>query len=454
MKLNNPKKIIVSLIAVLVVVFLGQFIVLNALNKTGPKSDTEKKTITKNPQKWEESWKSAVTAGSQEELEKAEKLLKSSLKEAERQGSKDSRLAAVLNCLAQVYERQGKFSEAEPLYQKVLEIDEKALGKEHAAIINDLDNLAVTYIQQKKYKEAEELFKRAIALDEKLYGKDHPKTAADLSYLVLLYDIQGKSDEAEKQCRRALEINRKAFGDRNPVVAANLYSLALITARSGKAENAEKLLIKAQDIWRTTSSINDPKLALNVDSTIMLKRVFESEYIDGTPDPQVKFPEEAFEKAKQLRKAGKSREAETLLKENLEAARKSQPGQVKLGKYLVRLNNVLFDQKKDGESIIFGIIAAKIFDRQSPEEKKKLDSWNANLHSYLAMAYDRRYHLELARLHYRRAIELCKNSEDVSSRWKALLNKGLKTVNSRIEMEKERVVASNVDEKKVKGNSK
>ena len=443
MKLDKSKKIIAGLGALLVVVVFIQYLVLGKLENLVPPSKVTEKKLIKHPEQWDESWKVASKASTETELDKAETLLKETLKVAEKAGNKDSRLAAVLNCLARVYEKQGKYSEAEPLYQRVLEIDQTVLGKEHKAVIADLDNLANSLIKQKKYKEAEELFKKAVVLDEKLYGKDHPRTAADLSYLVLLYDIQGNSAEAEKQCKRALEINEKAFGQKNPIVAANYHSLALIKSRQGKFEEAESYLINAQDIWRQSSSINDPKLAASLENTALLQKVFESEYIEGKPDAAVQFPQEAFDKAIELRREKKFVEAEKVLKDNLERARKSAVGTPKLAMYLVRLNNVLFDLSKDGEAIIFGEIATKIFDSQPPKEHKKFENWNANVHSYLAMAYDRRYHLKMAQRHYVRALDYSKRGSGVTNSWRKLLEKSLTMCEKRIDLDSERLMATN-----------
>ncbi len=446
MKIENPRKVLAGLGALLVIAFIGQYVVVNSLENLDGKDKESKpveKTITKDFDKWNESWKIASEATSEEDLAKAEEVLSLSLKEAERSGSKDSRLAAVLNCLAQVYEKQHRYAEAEALYTRVLAIDEKVLGKEHSAIINDLDNLAVTMMKQKKYKEAEALFQRAVALNEKIYGKEHPRTANDLSYLVLVYDIQGDTKKAREHASRALAINKKALGANHPVVASNLYSLALISSRDGNHDEAEKLLVEAQDIWRNRTALDDPKLAASLSNSSTLRTVFESQFIEAKPDQSVMFPQEAFDQAKYLRKERKFSAAEALLKNHLAEARKSSAGKPELGKYLVRLNNVLFDQAKDGEAIVFGEIACKIFDRQPEEVKKELVNWNAAAHSYLAMSYDRRNHLSLAEKHYARAIDYADQTDSVSESWKKLLKKGQATCKARIEMEKERVLASN-----------
>ena len=53
------------------------------------------------------------------------------LKDAEAFGERDVRLAMTLGWLAYVYNSQGRYADAEPLYRRSLAILEKALGPEH-----------------------------------------------------------------------------------------------------------------------------------------------------------------------------------------------------------------------------------------------------------------------------------------------------------------------------------
>ena len=52
----------------------------------------------------------------------------------------------------------GNYAEAEPLHQQSLAIKEKALGPEHPDVAVSLNNLASLYQSQGKYAEAEPLF--------------------------------------------------------------------------------------------------------------------------------------------------------------------------------------------------------------------------------------------------------------------------------------------------------
>ena len=63
-----------------------------------------------------------------------------------------SRLA--LNNLAALYDDQGRYAEAEPLYKRALAIDEKALGPDHPDVALSLNNLAALYDNQGRYADA------------------------------------------------------------------------------------------------------------------------------------------------------------------------------------------------------------------------------------------------------------------------------------------------------------
>ncbi len=86
-----------------------------------------------------------------------------------------------LDSLAVLYRDQGKYDEAEALYERSLAIWEKALGKDHPDVATSLNNLAELYESQGKYVVAERLYPVMKAL-----GKDHPNVAIWTVWAVLL----------------------------------------------------------------------------------------------------------------------------------------------------------------------------------------------------------------------------------------------------------------------------
>jgi tetratricopeptide (TPR) repeat protein len=78
--------------------------------------------------------------------------------------------------LAGLYESQGKYKEAELLYQQALALRQKLLGDDHPDVASSLNNLAFLYKSQGKYKEAEPLYQQALNIFEQRLGVDHPHT--------------------------------------------------------------------------------------------------------------------------------------------------------------------------------------------------------------------------------------------------------------------------------------
>ena len=70
-------------------------------------------------------------------------------------------MARSLNKLALLYNAQGHYAQAEPLYKRALEIKEQALGPDHPSVATSLENLAGLYRDKNRDKEAEALEKRA-----------------------------------------------------------------------------------------------------------------------------------------------------------------------------------------------------------------------------------------------------------------------------------------------------
>ena len=111
--------------------------------------------------------------------------------------------------LADLYLKQRKYVQAEPLLKRALAIDEKTLGPDHPDVAKTLNNLAVLYLKQRNYAQAEAIYKRALAIDEKTLGPNHPNVAKSLSGLALVYNAQGRHDEAKELLARAKRIRTK-----------------------------------------------------------------------------------------------------------------------------------------------------------------------------------------------------------------------------------------------------
>src|SRR5207247_9152867 len=81
--------------------------------------------------------------------------------------------AATLNNLAERYKEEGRYADAEPLYKRVLAINEKARGPDHLSVALALNDLAELYKEEGRYAEAEPLYKRALATRKEDLGPTH-----------------------------------------------------------------------------------------------------------------------------------------------------------------------------------------------------------------------------------------------------------------------------------------
>jgi tetratricopeptide (TPR) repeat protein len=203
---------------------------------------------------------------------KAEPLYLRSLEILERElGAEHPDVATSLNNLAEIYNSQGQFSEAEPLYLRSLEIRERELGAEHPDVATSLNNLAEIYRVQGKYSEAKSLYLRSLEIKEQQLGVEHPNVATGLNNLASLYTSQGKYSEAESLYLRSLEIMKHQLGASHPNVATSLNNLASLYASQGKYSEAEPLYLRSLEIRERQLGANHPDVTQSLNNLAILR---------------------------------------------------------------------------------------------------------------------------------------------------------------------------------------
>ncbi|MCV4691476.1 tetratricopeptide repeat protein, partial [Escherichia coli] len=78
--------------------------------------------------------------------------------------------ATSLNNLAGLYDAQGQYALAEPLFKRSLAITEKALGPDHPDVATSLNNLAGPYEPRVGYARGARRSTRPLAISEKALG--------------------------------------------------------------------------------------------------------------------------------------------------------------------------------------------------------------------------------------------------------------------------------------------
>jgi tetratricopeptide (TPR) repeat protein len=164
---------------------------------------------TNQSDEWEKAYKQSQSLGGDGKYNEAIVSAKKALKLAEKNWPNDSQHSNSLYLLADLYDSQGLYANAEPLFKQCLVIEEKNLGSNHPDVATTVNGLALLYDTQGKYAEAEPLYKRALAILEKAIGPDHPNVAASLNNLAALYRATDRKAEAEKLEKRAAAIEAK-----------------------------------------------------------------------------------------------------------------------------------------------------------------------------------------------------------------------------------------------------
>jgi tetratricopeptide (TPR) repeat protein len=205
----------------------------------------------------------------------------------------DPQVASALNNLAFLYHKQGKSEDARPLYQRAIEIREKAQDPDHYDLAWNLNNLALLYHEQGKYKDAEPLNLRALAIREKL-GSNHPDVAVSLLNLASGYINQGKYESAEPLLERARTIQEKALGPDHAHLAATINRLAILFSSQGKLDRAEPLRQYALAIYEKALGPDHPNVASTLNN---LAEIYSSQGKDKEAEPLRQRALAVYEKA-------------------------------------------------------------------------------------------------------------------------------------------------------------
>ncbi|HQW30305.1 MAG TPA: tetratricopeptide repeat protein, partial [Verrucomicrobiales bacterium] len=123
-----------------------------------------------------------------------------------------------------------RLTEAEPLMQRALKIDEASFGPKHPNVAIRLGNLAALLYATNRFTEAEPLMQRALKIDEANFGPEHPDVAIRLNNLAQLLQATNRLTEAQALTQRMVSIFfvfQVRTGHRHPhiVVAVKNYLL-------------------------------------------------------------------------------------------------------------------------------------------------------------------------------------------------------------------------------------
>jgi CHAT domain-containing protein/tetratricopeptide (TPR) repeat protein len=143
------------------------------------------------------------------------------------------------------FNRQGKYTEAEVLFEQALDLCERILGGDHPDTMIPLNSLAEVYIDQGRYREAEPLLDRALEVRTRLLGRDHPDTLMSTSNMAALYQMQGRYDDAIALSRMVLEARERVLGKDHSQTLISVNNLGSLLDDLGRFTEAESFCQRA-----------------------------------------------------------------------------------------------------------------------------------------------------------------------------------------------------------------
>lgn len=152
------------------------------------------------------------------------------------------------------------FAAGEPAARRAVEIRARILGPDHPMVAADRSALAALLDGQGKYEEAEALYEAAIGVLERMPGPPPIELAVSLNNLAAIHQARGRFARAEPLYRRALALKEEQLGPDHPDIAMTLNNVAVLYRKEGRLAEAAELYARALDIFTRALGPDHPKV--------------------------------------------------------------------------------------------------------------------------------------------------------------------------------------------------
>lgn len=224
----------------------------------------------------------AVSLMDQDRLDDALKVLEEAQGMLARIPENDADLDEKLrNNIANIYARQNRLEEAEPLYRRILKDRYIRYGEHHLLTGFAHDNLAMALEDLERLDEAEQHYRKALEILLVVFGENHPEVAQTMGNVGQFLVDRGAYDEAERLLLKAIEIHRGTIGNDYFMVADSLTTLSEMSLTRGDKNTALDYIKQALVIYDKTLPAEHSKVlfgdAVLAEVLIALGRLDEAE---------------------------------------------------------------------------------------------------------------------------------------------------------------------------------
>lgn len=176
----------------------------------------------------------------------------------------NGRLAAFLLNQAVVYTHLGELDRARQVYEETLELVRKAYGSRDQRVARVLNTLSVTYFSLGEYNESVQVLLEALSIHEEIHGDFHPNVAETLYFLGFTYRAKGDLQKSLQMLTRSLEIMQQYYGDEHYHVAEVLHDLSNTQRELNMLNDALESAKRCVDIFRKTLQENSSGFAASL----------------------------------------------------------------------------------------------------------------------------------------------------------------------------------------------
>jgi eukaryotic-like serine/threonine-protein kinase len=175
--------------------------------------------------------------------EESERTLRTALDLRERRlGPEHAAVGASLSHLADVLRSRAKYAESETVFMRAIAVQRKALGDSHRDVADSLEGLAWTVGNEAQLERAGALRREALAMRRSVLGDEHPDVLRSLTQVAVTAFDKSDYVEAESLYRQALALGRKTLGPDHPYNLEAMQGLSTVLVHQGREAEAEPIL--------------------------------------------------------------------------------------------------------------------------------------------------------------------------------------------------------------------
>lgn len=159
--------------------------------------------------------------------------------------TRDQKSLMAMHHLAALYQSQGEYTKAEPLFALALEVRLRVQGAEHADTLNTMNNLAGLYRDQNQLAQAEALDGKVLEVRRRILGEEHLETLNSMNNLACLYWSAKKLDLSVPLFEEVLKRSQAKLGPDHPNTLNIMANLGVNYRDAGRVPEGTALLEQA-----------------------------------------------------------------------------------------------------------------------------------------------------------------------------------------------------------------